>query len=148
MCGKHELSLRSFGLLCISLLGLCLQGHPLTFLVLTEILRRKLYRLLAIMNENRPKIRIFDTNLKSVQLHASGTWCVSVDNTRRLQDFTDRCLRYINCACWPHKSQLDLQRGNPSSMPSKADSQKFWNESGVRSATLYVRSGTKSISKR
>ncbi|XP_062702683.1 uncharacterized protein LOC134285601 [Aedes albopictus] len=43
----------------------------------------------------RTKIRIFNSNVKSVLLYASETWCVSVENTQRLQVFINRCLRYI-----------------------------------------------------
>ncbi|XP_058828532.1 uncharacterized protein LOC131688345 [Topomyia yanbarensis] len=43
----------------------------------------------------RTKTRIFHSNVKSVLLYASETWCVSVENTQRLLVFINRCLRYI-----------------------------------------------------
>lgn len=60
----------------------------------------------------RTKIRIFNSNVKSVLLYASETWCVSAENTQRLQVFINRCLRYIIRAWWPHNwiSNADLHR--------------------------------------
>ncbi|XP_058816287.1 uncharacterized protein LOC131679564 [Topomyia yanbarensis] len=60
----------------------------------------------------RTKTRIFNSNVKSVLLYASETWCVSVENTQRLQVFINRCLRYIIRAWWPHNwiSNAELHR--------------------------------------
>ena len=41
------------------------------------------------------KIRIFNTNVKSVLLYGSESWRVTKTNTHKLQTFTNRCLRNI-----------------------------------------------------
>ena len=60
----------------------------------------------------RTKIRIFNSNVKFVLLYASETWCVSAENTQRLQVFVNRCLRYIIRSWWPHNwiSNAELHR--------------------------------------
>ena len=61
---------------------------------------------------HRTKIRIFNSNVKSVLLYASETWGVSAANTQKLQVFVNRCLRYIIRAWWPHNwiSNTELHR--------------------------------------
>ena len=49
----------------------------------------------------RNKIRIFNTNVKSVLLYGSETWRVTNNNTHRLQTFINRCLRNILNIRWP-----------------------------------------------
>ena len=49
----------------------------------------------------RNKIRIFNTNVKSVLLYSSETWRVTKTNTHKLQTFTNRCLRTILNIRWP-----------------------------------------------
>ena len=49
----------------------------------------------------RNKIRIFNTNVKSVLLYGSETWRVTKTNTNKLQTFTNRCLRNILKIRWP-----------------------------------------------
>ena len=58
------------------------------------------------------KLRIFNSNVKSVLLYACETWCVATDTTQKLQVFVNRCLRYIIRAWWPHNwiSNSDLHR--------------------------------------
>ena len=49
------------------------------------------------------KIRIFNTNIKSVLLYACGTWKTANQITRRLQIFVNKCLRRIvklQVLCW------------------------------------------------
>ncbi|XP_058840184.1 uncharacterized protein LOC131695706 [Topomyia yanbarensis] len=60
----------------------------------------------------RTKTRIFNSNVKSVLLYASETWCVSVENTQGLQVFINTCLRYIIRAWWPRNriSNAEPQR--------------------------------------
>jgi hypothetical protein len=41
------------------------------------------------------KIRIFNTNVKSVLLHASETWKITNQITRRLKIFVNKCSRRI-----------------------------------------------------
>jgi hypothetical protein len=61
---------------------------------------------------HRTKIRIFNSNVKTVLLYASETWCVSTENMQKLQVFINRCLRYIIRAWWPHNwiSNAELHR--------------------------------------
>ena len=49
----------------------------------------------------RNKIRIFNSNVKSVLLYGSETWRVTKTNTHRLQTFINRCLRNILSIRWP-----------------------------------------------
>ena len=49
----------------------------------------------------RNKIRIFNTNVKSVLLYGSEMWPVTKTNTHKLQTFTNRCLRNILNIRWP-----------------------------------------------
>ena len=49
----------------------------------------------------RNKIRIFNTNVKSVLLYNSETWRVTNTLTHKLQTFTNRCLRNILNIRWP-----------------------------------------------
>ncbi|XP_052562125.1 uncharacterized protein LOC128092408 [Culex pipiens pallens] len=51
----------------------------------------------------RTKLRIFNSNVKSVLLYGSETWCVSSQNTTKLQVFVNRCLRNIFRAWWPQR---------------------------------------------
>ncbi len=63
------------------------------------------------------KIRIFNTNVKSVLLYGSETWRVTNTNTKKLQSFTNKCLRNILNIRWPEvisNEQLwDRTRQNP-----------------------------------
>ncbi|XP_055588419.1 uncharacterized protein LOC129740683 [Uranotaenia lowii] len=49
----------------------------------------------------RTKIRIFNSNVKSVLLYGCETWCTYAVTTRKLQVFVNRCLRNIIRAWWP-----------------------------------------------
>ena len=49
----------------------------------------------------KTKLRIFDSNVKSVLLYGCETWKVTKDITTRLQTFINRCLRYIMRIWWP-----------------------------------------------
>ena len=60
---------------------------------------RPIWRSAALSPRN--KIRIFNTNLKSVLLYGSETWRVTKTNTNKLQTFTNRCLRNILNIRWP-----------------------------------------------
>ena len=50
------------------------------------------------------KIRIFNTNVKSVLLYGSETWRVTKTTTRMLQTFINKCLRYILKTKWQDKT--------------------------------------------
>ena len=47
------------------------------------------------------KIRIFGTNVKSVLLYGSETWCVIKTNTNKLLTFINKCLRNVLQIRWP-----------------------------------------------
>ena len=47
------------------------------------------------------KIRIFNTNVKSVLLYGSETWRVTETLTKKIQTFINRCLRQILKIRWP-----------------------------------------------
>lgn len=49
------------------------------------------------------KLRIFESNVKSVLLYGCQTWKVSKLITRQLQTFTNRCLRIILNIHWPER---------------------------------------------
>jgi len=49
------------------------------------------------------KIRIFNTNVKSVLLYACETWKTAKQITRRLQTFVNKCLRRIMNIKWTDK---------------------------------------------
>jgi len=49
------------------------------------------------------KIRIFDSNLKSVLLYGSETWRLTKKIISELQTFSNRRLRYILGVWWPRK---------------------------------------------
>lgn len=49
------------------------------------------------------KIRVFNSNVKSVLLYGCETWLVADDVTRSLQVFVNRCLRRILKIFWPKK---------------------------------------------
>ena len=55
------------------------------------------------------KIRIFNTNVKSVLLYGAETWRVTKTNTHKLQTFTNRCLRNILGIRWPEVVQSNKQ---------------------------------------
>ena len=52
----------------------------------------------------RNKIRIFNTNVKSVLLCGSETWRVTKTTTRMLQTFINKCPRYILKTKWQDKT--------------------------------------------
>ena len=60
---------------------------------------RPIWRSTALSLHN--KIRIFNTNVKSVLLYGSETWRVTKTNTHKLQTFINRCLRNILNIRWP-----------------------------------------------
>ena len=49
------------------------------------------------------KIRIFNTNVKSVLLYGSETWKTTKSLQSKLQVFVNKCLRYILKIWWPNK---------------------------------------------
>ena len=49
----------------------------------------------------RTKIRIFNSNVKSVLLYGSETWRTNKSTLRKLQSFNNRCLRQILNIHWP-----------------------------------------------
>ena len=53
----------------------------------------------------KTKIRIFNTNVKSVLLHGCETWKINKTTTKMLQTFINRCLRRILKIFWPTKKE-------------------------------------------
>ena len=51
----------------------------------------------------KTKIRIFNTNVKSVLLYACETWRVTKASNNRIQTFVNRCLRHILRVRWQDK---------------------------------------------
>ena len=53
---------------------------------------------------NNTKLRIFNTNVKTVLLYGSETWKTTEGLTNKLQVFMNKCLRYILKLWWPIKT--------------------------------------------
>ena len=53
---------------------------------------------------NNTKLRIFNTNVKTVLLYGSETWKTTEGLTSKLQVFVNKCLRYILKLWWPIKT--------------------------------------------
>lgn len=62
-------------------------------------------QLYAVWRNNKiskqTKLRIFNSNVKSVLLYGCETWKVTAEISKRLQVFINRCLRKIECVWWP-----------------------------------------------
>ena len=50
----------------------------------------------------RTKLRIFNTNVKSVLMYGAETWRVTKNISAKIQAFTNRCLRNILGVRWPN----------------------------------------------
>ena len=64
------------------------------FAILTPVWRSKVI-------SRKTKLRIFNTNVKSVLLYGSETWRVTKANSTKLQTFINKCLRSIMGIHWP-----------------------------------------------
>ena len=53
--------------------------------------------------EEKTKVRIFNSNVKSIRLYGAETWKTTVVLSRRIQPFVDGCLRKILGRRWPKK---------------------------------------------
>lgn len=51
----------------------------------------------------KTKIRIFNSNVKSVLLYGAETWSLTIANEKKLQTFINKCLRNILRIWWPNK---------------------------------------------
>ena len=59
----------------------------------------------------RTKIRLFNSNIKSVLLYGAETWRTTKNTTRKVQTFVNSCLRRILHIHWPNTiSNADLWR--------------------------------------
>jgi len=59
----------------------------------------------------KTKLRIFNTNVKTVLMYGAETWRVTKNITDKIQAFVNRCLRYILGVRWPNTiSNDDLGR--------------------------------------
>ena len=73
------------------------------------------------------KLRIFNTNVKSVLLYGSETWHVTKTNSTKLQTFINKCLRYILKIRWPEKiTNLDLWNRTKQKPVSQEIAQRKW----------------------
>ena len=66
------------------------------FAILKPVWRSKALRL-------KTKIRIFNSNVKSVLLYGSETWRLTVASSKTIQIFINRCLKNITGIKWPTK---------------------------------------------
>ena len=81
------------------------------FAVLRPIWRSKQLRL-------KTKIRIYNSNVKSVLLYGSECWRVIQSDMKRLDAFNNRCLRRICGVYWPNViSNKDLFKATKNQMP-------------------------------
>ena len=64
------------------------------FAILTPVWRSKVI-------SRKTKLRIFNTNVRSVLLYGSETWRVTKATFNKLQSFVNRCLRSIMGIHWP-----------------------------------------------
>ncbi|KAL9978171.1 hypothetical protein ACROYT_G015662 [Oculina patagonica] len=64
------------------------------FTILTPVWRSKVI-------SRKTKLRLFNTNVKSVLLYGSETWRVTKANSAKLQTFINKCLRSIMGIHWP-----------------------------------------------
>ena len=70
------------------------------------------------------KIRIFNTNVKSVLLYGSETWRTTKTNMHKLQAFTNRCLRNILGIRWPMTVSNEQLWNRTGQVPIAADIRK------------------------
>ena len=70
------------------------------------------------------KIRIFNTNVKSVLLYGAETWRTTVTTTKRIQTFINNCLRRILHIRWPDKISNEELRQQTRQKPAGADIQQ------------------------
>ena len=64
------------------------------FTILTPVWKSKVI-------SRKTKLRIFNTNVKSVLLYGCKTWRVTKETFKKLQSFVNRCLRSIMAIHWP-----------------------------------------------
>ena len=75
------------------------------FIRLQSIWKSKQYSL-------RTKVRLYNSNVKSVLLYGSECWRVTVSDMKRIDAFHNRCLRKICRIFWPERiSSQELHRG-------------------------------------
>ena len=53
--------------------------------------------------KTKTKLRIFNSNVKSVLLYGSETWCLTKENGNRIQTFINSCLRSILGVHYPER---------------------------------------------
>ena len=78
----------------------------------------------------RNKIKIFNTNLKSVLLYGSETWRVTKTTTRMLQTFINKCLIYMLKTKWQDKTTNKeiWRRANQHSIRSDIARRARWHK--------------------
>eukprot|EP00105_Crassostrea_gigas_P028092 XP_011449634.1 PREDICTED: uncharacterized protein LOC105343837 [Crassostrea gigas] len=75
----------------------------------------------------KTKLRILNSNVKSVLLYGSETWSLTMANRKKLQSFLNRCLRNILQIWWPNKiTNEDLwRRTNQFPIPQEIKKRKW-----------------------
>jgi len=75
------------------------------FAILTPVWRSKVI-------SRKTKLRIFNTNVRSVLLYGSETWRVTKATFNKLQSFVNRCLRSIMGIHWPEVIRNEELKAN------------------------------------
>ena len=57
---------------------------------------------------NRTKLRLFNSNVKSVLLYGCETWCLTQTNGKKIQTFVNGCLRYILKVHYPKRIRNEI----------------------------------------
>jgi hypothetical protein len=93
--------------------------------------------LLPVWNSKKLKlrtaIRMFNSSVKSVLLHASESWLVSRKATTQLQTFINRCLRRILQVRWPELLRTKSMEENARS-PSRRNQTTKMGRAGAHTA--------------
>ena len=92
----------------------------------------------------RTKLRIFNTNVKSVLKYGAETWRVTKNNSAKIQALTNRCLRNILGVRWPNtisnedllaKTQEEIAESQSvvrsRLLVSEVDQKRVWTKTGV-----------------
>ena len=75
----------------------------------------------------RTKLRIYNSNVKSVLLYGSETWRVLVSDLQKVDAFHTSCLRKINRIFWPNKikNKSLLEKCNAKSITAEIKQRRF-----------------------
>ena len=86
---------------------------------------RPIWKSSTLSREN--KLRIFNSNVKSILLYGSETWRVTDNLSKKIQTFINKCLRQILNIRWPDTiSNLDLWRQTKQDPITQQISRRKW----------------------